>query len=286
MNQASLGGRLTAAPAAAPPRAVAAARSPATAAAAAARPHKRPRTSRPPAERLVARAAAPLAPPADPPAADAPRRRLAVFVSGGGSNLRALHAATLDGRCPADVAVVITNAPSCGGAEFARAHGVPVLVHPPPAADPSAGLDAAALTAALTAAASPTRVDAVVLAGFLKLVPPALVRAFPRAVLNIHPGLLPAFGGRGFYGRRVHAAVLASGARFSGPTVHFVDEAYDTGPILAQAAVPVLPGDSPETLAARVLREEHRLLPECVAALVEERVTWRADGIPMIWTAR
>ena len=100
--------------------------------------------------------------------------------------------------------------------------------------------------------------EAVALAGYMKLVPAALLRAFPRAVLNIHPGLLPSFGGQGFYGARVHAAVLASGARFSGPTVHFVDEEYDTGPILAQAVVPVYPTDLPEQLAARVLREVRR----------------------------
>jgi len=98
-------------------------------------------------------------------------------------------------------------------------------------------------------------VDFVILAGYMKLVPCSLVRAYHRAMLNIHPGLLPSFGGQGFYGIRVHRAVIASGARFSGPTVHFVDEEYDRGPILAQAVVPVSPTDTPEMLAARVLKE-------------------------------
>ena len=84
---------------------------------------------------------------------------------------------------------------------------------------------------------------------------------------------------------QVHQAVIASGARFSGPTVHFIDEEYDTGPILAQAVVPVYPTDSPQQLAARVLREEHQLLPRCVAALCEDRLTWRHDGIPIMWSA-
>jgi phosphoribosylglycinamide formyltransferase len=119
----------------------------------------------------------------------------------------------------------------------------------------------------------------------MKLIPSEVVRAFPRAILNIHPGLLPSFGGKGFYGMRVHEAVIASGARLSGPTVHFIDEEYDTGPILAQAAVPVLPTDTPQALAARVLREEHRLYPECVAALCDGRVTWRQDGVPIMWSA-
>lgn len=119
----------------------------------------------------------------------------------------------------------------------------------------------------------------------MKLVPASLVRAFQRAILNIHPALLPSFGGKGYYGIRVHGAVIASGARFSGPTVHFVDEEYDRGPILAQAVVPVLPTDSPEVLAARVLKKEHELYPQCVAALCEGRVTWRRDGVPIIWSA-
>jgi len=95
----------------------------------------------------------------------------------------------------------------------------------------------------------------VILAGYMKLIPEKLVRSYYRAMLNIHPGLLPSFGGKGFYGSRVHAAVIASGARFSGPTVHFVDEEYDTGPILSQAVVPVYPSDTAQSLAARVLKE-------------------------------
>lgn len=127
-------------------------------------------------------------------------------------------------------------------------------------------------------------VNFVILAGYLKLVPAALVREYKDAMLNIHPGLLPAFGGKGLYGLRVHKAVIASGARFSGATVHFVDEEYDTGPILAQAVVPVNPHDTPQMLAARVLQQEHRLYPTAVAALAEGRITWREDGIPIMWT--
>jgi folate-dependent phosphoribosylglycinamide formyltransferase PurN len=109
-------------------------------------------------------------------------------------------------------------------------------------------------------------VDLVVLAGYLKLVPPGVVTRYRGRILNVHPALLPAFGGKGMYGRRVHEAVLASGARESGATVHLVDEVYDRGPILGQVRVPVLPGDDPERLAARVLEAEHRLLPAVVLA--------------------
>jgi formyltetrahydrofolate-dependent phosphoribosylglycinamide formyltransferase len=110
------------------------------------------------------------------------------------------------------------------------------------------------------------RIDLLVLAGYLKLVPAPVVAQFRDRILNIHPALLPAFGGAGMYGRRVHQAVLASGARESGATVHLVDEVYDRGRILAQTRVPVLPGDTPERLAARVLEAEHRLLPAVVLA--------------------
>jgi folate-dependent phosphoribosylglycinamide formyltransferase PurN len=109
-------------------------------------------------------------------------------------------------------------------------------------------------------------VDLVVLAGYLKLVPSDVIAHFRGRIINVHPALLPAFGGKGMYGRRVHEAVLASGARESGATVHLVDEAYDRGAILGQARVPVLPGDDPERLAARVLQVEHRLLPAAVLA--------------------
>jgi phosphoribosylglycinamide formyltransferase 1 len=109
--------------------------------------------------------------------------------------------------------------------------------------------------------------DLVVLAGYLKLVPGDVVSAFRGRMVNVHPALLPAFGGEGMYGRRVHEAVLASGARVSGPTVHLVGEEYDRGPILAQWPVPVDPNDTVESLAARVLAAEHRLLPAVVLAL-------------------
>jgi phosphoribosylglycinamide formyltransferase 1 len=109
-------------------------------------------------------------------------------------------------------------------------------------------------------------VGLVVLAGYMHLVPAALVRLFHGPMLNIHPALLPAFGGQGLYGMRVHQAVIASGARVSGVTVHLVDDRYDTGPIVAQWPVPVLIGDTPEALAARVLQVEHRLLPAVVEA--------------------
>ena len=110
------------------------------------------------------------------------------------------------------------------------------------------------------------RIDLLVLAGYLKLVPAAVVAAYRGRIMNTHPSLLPAFGGKGMYGERVHRAVLASGARETGVTIHLVDEAYDRGPILAQSRVPIREGDTAEDLAARVLEAEHRLLPAAVLA--------------------
>lgn len=120
--------------------------------------------------------------------------------------------------------------------------------------------------------------ELVVLAGYLRKVPVSVVRAYRGRMINIHPALLPSFGGQGMYGHRVHEAVLASGARVTGPTVHFVDEEYDRGRIIAQWPVPVLEGDDAERLAERVLAVEHRILPAVVAALARGRVRLAGDG--------
>ena len=182
-----------------------------------------------------------------------PPVRVAVLASGGGTNLQALLDAC-GPAAPARVSRVVSNRADAGALERARAAGIPAVV----LRDPT---DAAELLAALGDA------DLVVLAGYLKLIPAAAVARFPRRMINIHPALLPAFGGPGMYGHRVHAAVLASGATASGATVHYVDEQYDRGPIIAQRTVPVLPGDTAETLAARVLAVEHELLPQVVLEL-------------------
>jgi formyltetrahydrofolate-dependent phosphoribosylglycinamide formyltransferase len=187
--------------------------------------------------------------------------RVAVLASGGGTNLQALLDALHDSPL-ARVARVITNRSDAGALARARRHDVPTTQ----LRDPD---DAAELLAALAEA---PQADLVVLAGYLKLVPPTVVARFRWRMINIHPALLPAHGGPGMYGRRVHEAVLASGAAESGVTVHYVDEQYDRGPIIAQARVPVLPGDTAEALAARVLEAEHRLLPLVVLELARRGI--------------
>jgi len=179
-----------------------------------------------------------------------PPVRVAVLASGGGTNLQALLDACGPGA-PARITRVISNKADAGALERARQAGIPaVVLHDP--GDPRE------LLAALADA------ELVVLAGYLRLVPAPVVAQFPRRLINIHPALLPAFGGPGMYGRRVHEAVLASGAAQAGATVHYVDEQYDRGPIIAQQTVPVRPDDTPETLAERVLAVEHELLPHVV----------------------
>jgi phosphoribosylglycinamide formyltransferase-1 len=180
--------------------------------------------------------------------------RVAVAVSGRGSNLEALLR-TLGPEAPARVVVVLSNRPDAAGLSRAAAHRVPAEILRDPA-------DAAEWLEQLERYG----VDLVVLAGYLKLVPAGVIARYRGRIVNIHPALLPAFGGPGMYGRRVHEAVLASGASETGATVHLVDEAYDRGAVLAQARVPVLAGDTPDRLAARVLEAEHRLLPAVILA--------------------
>jgi phosphoribosylglycinamide formyltransferase 1 len=182
--------------------------------------------------------------------------RVAVLVSGGGTNLQALLDALHDSPI-ARVARVISNRSDAGALDRARKANVPTTVLKNPA-------DSNELLAALRDA------QLVVLAGYLKLVPRAVVERFPGRMINIHPALLPDFGGPGMYGHHVHEAVLASGAKESGVTVHLVDEAFDRGEIIAQERVPILDGDTPERLAARVLEAEHRLLPRVVLELARK----------------
>lgn len=198
--------------------------------------------------------------------------RVAVLASGGGTNLQALidrlHA---DPAAPARVELVVGSRAGIGALERAERAGIAAV------ALDARTLGPEAFGSALADALESHRIDLVVLAGWLQLVPAEVVRRYHGRMINIHPALLPGFGGRGMYGIRVHRAVIESGVRVSGATVHFVDEAYDQGAIIAQWPVPVLPGDTPESLAARVLGVEHRLLPLAVEALAREPAVpvWR-----------
>lgn len=197
--------------------------------------------------------------------------RLALMASGGGSNVQAILDAVEADRLNVQPALCLSNRPDAGALERAERHGVATRV-----LDPSAFDHEDAFAEALLEAFRAHEVSHVALAGYLRKIPSAVVRHFEGRMLNIHPSLLPAFGGKGMYGQRVHEAVLAYGVRWTGVTVHFVDEAYDTGPILLQEPVAVEQDDTPQTLAARVLEVEHRLYPQALALVAEGRVQF--DG--------
>ncbi|MFO0757272.1 MAG: phosphoribosylglycinamide formyltransferase [Byssovorax sp.] len=193
---------------------------------------------------------------------------LGVLISGRGSNLGAILDAIAAGKLDADVRLVVSNKAGAGGLDRAKAAGVPTRVishrdYP----------DRESFDAALVAALREAGVTWVVLAGFMRIVTPVLLGAFPYHVVNIHPSLLPSFPGVD-----AQAQALDYGAAITGCTVHLVDAGTDTGPILAQAAVPILPGDTHDSLAARILVEEHRLLVHVLGALGAGKL--RIDAAP------
>ena len=195
----------------------------------------------------------------------------AVFASGGGSNFQSL----LDHQAadpPWRIRVLITDRPGIGALDRAERAGVPTRVIP------TRGRPAAEVASETLATLESHGIDVIFLAGYLKLVPASVVGTYRRRILNIHPALLPSFGGKGMYGTNVHRAVLESGTRISGPTVHFVDEEYDRGTIVAQWPVPVLPDDTPEALAARVLKIEHLLYPRVADHLCRALAEHRSPG--------
>lgn len=187
--------------------------------------------------------------------------RVGVLISGRGSNLQSLLAACAAPGFPAGIVTVLANRPGAGGLDHARAAGVAASV-----IDHKGFAGREAFEAAVTAALEEAGVELVCLAGFMRVVTPGFVRRWQGRMINIHPSLLPLFPGLD-----THARALAAGVKLHGCTVHYVSEEVDGGPIIGQAAVPVLPGDDEEALAARVLRAEHRLYPACLRLVAEGR---------------
>jgi phosphoribosylglycinamide formyltransferase 1 len=189
------------------------------------------------------------------------KKRLGVLLSGRGSNFEALAEGVAAGRIPnAEIAIALSNREDARGIEKARAFGIEARVIS------SKGLEREAYDKLVIAALQEKRVDLVCLAGYMRLLSPQFVAAFRNRILNIHPSLLPAFPGL-----EAQRQALEHGAKFSGCTVHFVDENLDAGPIVLQACVPIEDNDTPETLAERILREEHRIYTEAVRIVLEER---------------
>ena len=199
-------------------------------------------------------------------AATVSRPRIGVLISGRGSNLQALIDAIDRGRLDAQIAVVISNKVGAAGLERARAAGIEALV-----LDHKQFASRDDFDRAVAAALRARHVTVVCLAGFMRLVGPPLLEAFPHAILNVHPSLLPAFPGVD-----AQRQALDHGAALAGATVHLVTGELDGGPIVMQSAVPVLDDDTPETLSARILVEEHRIYPEAVRTILDGR--WRVEG--------
>ena len=194
------------------------------------------------------------------------KKRIGVLLSGRGSNFEALAGSVAAGRIPnAEIAIALSNREDARGIEKARAFGIEARVIS------SRGLEREAYDKLVIAALQEKRVDLVCLAGYMRLLSPQFVAAFRNRILNIHPSLLPAFPGL-----EAQRQALEHGAKFSGCTVHFVDENLDAGPIVLQACVPIEDNDTPETLAERILREEHRIYTEAVRIVLEER--FRVEG--------
>lgn len=199
--------------------------------------------------------------------------RIAVFASGSGTTLQAILDAFRGPEAPATVALVVSNNRDAYALERARLAGVPAAIVD------HRGRSREAFEDELAALVRSHWIDLICLAGFMRIFTPAFVARFPGRILNTHPALLPAFGGRGMYGEYVHRAVLAARVTVSGCTVHIVDEVPDGGPIVAQASVPVLAGDTPETLAARVQRAERRLYPGVIGWWAAGRIEVRGRRV-------
>ncbi len=193
-------------------------------------------------------------------------KKIVVFASGGGTDFQSvIDENTRSKFC--DIAYLVASKPNIGAIERAKKHGIKTLVY-----DRETGESMDDFYARLTDLFFREGVDYLLLAGWLKIIPESFIAAFPDRIVNIHPSLLPAFGGKGYYGLRVHEAVLAYGAKVSGCTVHFVEGAVDGGAIIAQQCVCVENDDTPETLQQRVLAVEHTLLPQTMRLLCEGKV--------------
>ncbi|MDY4668566.1 MAG: phosphoribosylglycinamide formyltransferase [Oliverpabstia sp.] len=195
--------------------------------------------------------------------------KMAVLVSGGGTNLQAIMDKIDDGSITnAEISVVISNNPNAYALERAKKHGIEARCISPKNFE-----NRAAFNEALLAAIQSYEVDLVVLAGCLVVIPEIMVKAYPNRIINIHPALIPAFCGTGYYGLKVHEAVLERGAKVTGATVHFVDEGTDTGPIILQKAVEVQEGDTPEVLQRRVMEEaEWEIMPKAIDLIANNKI--------------
>jgi len=191
-------------------------------------------------------------------------KNIVVFASGTGSNFKALHQAILKKELPARITALISDNPDAGALAYARDNGIREIVITPSDFEPDRYIQE---LGKILEDESP---DLIVLAGYLKKIPDEIVDRYHRRIVNIHPALLPKYGGKGWYGMRVHRAVIENGDRESGCTIHYVTRVYDEGPVIAQVKVPVHEHDTAESLAARILKQEHQLYPKVIRFLLAE----------------
>ena len=196
-------------------------------------------------------------------------KKIAIFASGGGSNFKAIYEKIKSGDIPAEISIVVSNNPNCGAINFAEKNTLPTFIinkgqYPNPDS----------CNRILKHNLLKADVNLLCLAGYIKMIPGNIVAHFENCILNIHPALLPDFGGKGFFGMKVHEAVIQSNATESGATVHFVDDKYDHGLILAQEKITIKVDETANSLAEKVLAIEHRIYPKVVKAFCENRIVW------------
>ncbi|MCG2589156.1 phosphoribosylglycinamide formyltransferase [Rhodohalobacter sulfatireducens] len=189
-------------------------------------------------------------------------KKLVIFASGSGTNMQAIIDEIESGKIRAEIAGLIVNKSEIKAIKRARKYNIPVSI--------ITDKDDETFSSKLNEQLSEWKPDLIVLAGFLKKIPDLIIKKYQNKIINIHPALLPKYGGKGFYGLNVHRAVLESGDKESGCTVHYVNEEYDKGPIISQEKVPVHSTDTPENLAKRVLKAEHKLLPSVIKKLINQ----------------
>ncbi len=205
------------------------------------------------------------------------KNRIAVFASGRGSNFLAILKKIQTGYIPAKIALCITNNPDAGIISIAEANDVPVRIF-----IPKEFTDAKQFNDVILSELKATKVDYIILAGYLKLIGTQIVEQFENRIINIHPALLPSFGGKGMYGHHVHEAVFSRGVKLSGATVHLVNSEFDDGPIVMQKSVDITAVQSPEEIAAKVLEIEHEIFSEAVKLMVENKLQLSGNRVEIL----
>ena len=202
--------------------------------------------------------------------------RIAIFISGGGSNFISIHQSIIRNEIFGSIDLVVSNKANCNGIKYAKEHNLPTIIINEAMYDKYKEYELDLLTIL-----GDSQIDLILLAGYLKKIPKLIIDQYQRRILNIHPSLLPKFGGEGYYGINVHKEVIKSNEEFSGASIHFVSEKYDEGPIVLQKKIEVVRNETPDSLAQKVLEVEHEIYPFVVKSFCEDNIVW-VDNKPII----